>query len=157
MNYKEENKVYPKNALYFINFDIYDFYDLSFEDPEVECVNAIKVWPDIEEFNIVETDIGISNEGTILTGCKISVLIKFSEKITYSAKFKEKPVHIIYNEYYKSKSIVIPKEINGIDIEALVRARRVNITPYIEYSYVKKVTNKKIYKSMSVLIDLKVC
>lgn len=157
MNYKETSKVYPKNAMYFINFDIYGFYNLLREDPDVECVNAIKVWPDIEEFNVIDTDIGISNEGTILTGCKISVLIKFSEKITYSAKHKDKPVHIIYNEYYKSKSIVIPKEINGIDIESLIRARRVNITPYIEHSYVKRINNRKIYKSMSVLIDLKVC
>ncbi|MGL4740665.1 MAG: hypothetical protein ACRC41_07650 [Sarcina sp.] len=157
MNYKEISNVYPKNAAYFIEFDTYGFYHLSDDDPDIECVNAIKIWTDIEEFNVVETHIGISNEGAILTGCKIAVLLKFGEKITYSAKYKEKPVHIIYNEYYKSKSIVIPKEINGIEIESLIRARRISIIPYIEHSYAKRVSNRKIYKSMSILIDLKVC
>ena len=156
-NIINEQRVYPKNPVYFKEIEFSNFLELNENYKYIESVNSIKIWAEVESAEVVKTEKGISNEGQKLTGTEISVVLKISEKITYSGKFKNEPVQVVYNEMYKSLFIPVPEELKKLDIKALLRANRVVIAPYVETVYARKFDDRKIYKAASIFVEARIC
>ena len=156
-NIINEERIYPKNPLYFKEVEFSSFLELNENYMDIESINSIKIWAEVESAEVVKTEQGISNEGQKLTGTEISIVLKISEKITYSGKSKNEPVHVIYNEMYKSLFIPVPEELKKLDIKALLRANRVVIAPYIETVYARKFNDRKIYKAASIFVEARIC
>lgn len=156
-NVVNEERIYPENPIYFKEIEFSSFLELDEKSTEIENVNSIKIWPEVEIIEVVKTEQGISNEGQKLTGTKLAITLKISEKVTYSCKCENEPIHIIYNEMYKSFFIVVPEELKKLDIKALVRANRVVVVPYVEIVYARKFDERKIYKSASIFVEARIC
>ena len=149
--------LYPENPEFFKEEEVSGFLNIGDLDPDIEAINSIKLWPEVQDVKIVETEVGISNEGQVLTGVKLVVVVKINEKITYSARNKEIPIHILYNEFYKNFCIVVKPRLKDLDVSALMRAGRIHITPYIEGAYARKFNDRRIYKSTVIFVEARIC
>ena len=149
--------IYPENPLYFKELEFAEYLEVGCHEPDIDVVNSIKIWPEVEDIQVVKTEVGISNEGQKLTGTKLVVIVKISEKITYSGKNKNEPVHIIYNETYKSFFIVVPESLKKLDIKALIRANRIFVAPYVQTVYARKFNCRQIYKAASIFVEARIC
>ncbi|WP_297519993.1 hypothetical protein [uncultured Clostridium sp.] len=156
-NIISNENIYPENPIYFKELEFAEFLELENTDPDIDSVNSIKIWPEVEDIQVIKTEIGISNEGQKLTGTKLIIIVKINEKITYSGVSTDEPVHIIYNEVYKSLFIIVPENLKKLDIKALIRANRVFIAPYVQTVYARKFSCRKIYKATSIFIEARIC
>ncbi|MGL5066341.1 MAG: hypothetical protein ACRC6T_00740 [Sarcina sp.] len=149
--------IYPENPIYFKELEFDEYLTIGPYQSDIETVNSIKIWPEVEDVQVVKTEVGISNEGQKLTGAKLIATLKISEKITYVGKNKNEPVHIIYNETYKSFFIIVPESLKNLDIEALIRANRIFIAPYVQTVYARKFNNRQVYKAASIFVEARIC
>ncbi|MGL4453286.1 MAG: hypothetical protein ACRCTZ_19160 [Sarcina sp.] len=156
-NIINEVKMYPENPIYFKEVEFSSFLELEEKEMEIERINSIKIWPEIENIEVIKTEQCVSNEGQKFTGTKLLITLKVSEKITYSGKTQSEPIHVIYNEIYKSLFIAVPEELKKLDIKALIQASRVVTTPYVENVYARKFNKRKIYKSACIFMEVKIC
>lgn len=125
--------------------------------PEIERILDILVSPDVVNYRLVNTQVGESNEGQLLTGYKLVVELKLKEKITYVANEPTQSVHAQHFEFMKSIFVVLPSEVNGKDTCDLVRAGRLQITPYIEAIKYRKLDCRSIHNCVMIFLDVKIC
>ncbi|AOR23340.1 hypothetical protein [Clostridium taeniosporum] len=147
----------PTTAKYFKEEIFSEILTIPEQKPDMERILKVLVSPEIVDINLVETEVGYSNEGQNLTGYKLVVELNIKEKITYVANEKTQSVHAAHFENMKSIFVVIPKEINGQDVCELVRANRISVTPYIEAAKATMLDCRRIHKCVMLFVDVKFC
>lgn len=123
--------------------------------PDMEQVLDISVWPEVQDIHLIETKVGMSNEGQCLTGLKLVVDIKFKEKVSYVACEPTQSVHADQFECLKSIYVIVPETINDISIHDLIRSGRLQVTPYIEAIKFRMLDSRNIHKCIMVFIDVR--
>lgn len=149
--------IIPKEALYFKEEEICEILEIPCQKPDIENILSVIVSPEIENLRIVETEVGRSNEGQVLTGSKLVLEIKLREKITYVADEATQSVHSAYYENLKSFFVIIPNEIDGENVCELLRANRISVNPYIEAVHARMLDCRTIFKCVLLFIDVKFC
>lgn len=147
----------PKDVKYFKEEEISEILTIPCQKPDVENVLSVLVSPEVEDIKVIDTEVGISNEGQVLTGSKLIVELRIKEKITYVADEETQSVHAAHYENLKSFFVVIPNEIDGEYACDLLRSNRISVTPYVEAVHSKMLDKRTIFKCVLLFIDVKFC
>ena len=149
--------VLPKDVMYFKEEEITEVLSIPCQKPDVENILSVIVSAEIEDLRVIETEIGTSNEGQVLTGSKLVVEVRMKEKITYVADECTQSVHAAHYENLKSFFVIIPNEINGQYACDLLRANRISVNPYVEAVHTRILDSRNIFKCVLLFIDVKFC
>ncbi|MCY6483172.1 hypothetical protein OW763_02230 [Clostridium aestuarii] len=123
--------------------------------PDIEQILSIIVDPQIIHFKIINTMEGQSCEGQKLTGKKVVMELLIKQKILYVSNLPEQSLHIVENDFYQSAYLVIPCKIEGMDVEILHEHKRLDPSITIENISTRKLNNRCIFKSITLLVQLK--
>ncbi|MDK2802375.1 MAG: DUF3794 domain-containing protein [Oscillospiraceae bacterium] len=160
MNFKNQSSYstkLPKTSSYFKEETVSETLTIPSQKPDMERILDIMVWAEIENYKLIETEIGKSYEGQNLTGYKLIVEVSLKEKVTYVADRPEQSVHAAHFETLKSMFIILPKEINGKNICNLVDSKAISVTPYIEAVHAKMINARTLHKCVLLLVDADYC
>ncbi|MGL6104792.1 hypothetical protein [Romboutsia sp.] len=155
MNYTVQNML-PQVSKYFKEVSLCEILEIDPQKPDIENILDVLVWPEIENISVVETIKGTSYEGQKLSGIKLVVNVKLKEKVIYTADNKIQSVHAAHFEELKSVFIIVPEFINGRNIHELVKFNQINIMPYIESVYKRKLNSRSIHKCVLLILDAKI-
>lgn len=149
--------ILPTNAEYFKEEELAEILTIPSKKPDIENILSVIVSPEIENLRIVNTEIGTSNEGQVLTGSKLVVEVRLKEKVTYVADEPSQSVHAAHYENIKSFFVIIPNEINEYNVCELLRSNRISVNAYIEAVHTRKLDSRNIFKCVLLFIDVKFC
>lgn len=145
---------FPKNPKYFAQENISHMIVLPEGKPPIGSILSIIMDAEIISQRLVQTNVGVSNEGVINPGYKLIVEIKFKQKIRYSTKNCEEYVNMFHleSEIY-SFSIALPCEIDGVNTCELERRNKIQVIPYIEDVYTELINPCNILQSITFFLD----
>lgn len=145
---------FPNNPKYFTQENVSQILVLPQGKPPIGSILSVSIGAEIISQRLVQTHIGVSNEGVISPGYKLIVEIKFKEKIRYSTKGCAEYVNVfnLESETY-SFSIALPCEICGVDTCELERRNKIQVIPYIEDVYTKLTSPCSILQSITFFLD----
>ncbi len=149
--------IIPEKVKYFKEEAISERLVIPSQKPDIERILNVLVSAEVEDVNLVDTEVGMSNEGQNLTGYKLVVELKLKEKVIYVADEDCQSVHSAHYESMKSIFVILPKEYNGEDVCDLVRANRIQVNPYIEATKACMLDERTIHKCVLLLVDVKFC
>lgn len=147
----------PETAEYFKEEEVCEVLTIPPEKPNIERILDVLVSPEIENIKLIQTEIGLSQEGQRLSGAKLVVEVRLKEKITYVADEPTQTVHAAHYETLKSMFIIVPQKINDVEVCKLIRTGKLNVVPYVEYVGARKLDCRRIHKCVLVFLDLKTC
>lgn len=147
-------KCFPKNPRYFAQENVSHMLVLPYGKPPIGSIISIIIDSEIISQRLVQTHVGVSNEGVISPGYKLIVEIKFKEKIRYSTIDCKEYVNILHleSEIY-SFSVALPCEINGVNTCELERRGKIEVIPYIEDIYTELINPCNILQSITFFLD----
>lgn len=150
------NKELPRKVKYFSEFLVSGNLFIPQDNPDIDNVISLNVYPRIISSKLVETEIGISNDGQSLSGYKLMVEVEIKEKLKYASKNSDQSIHgISFERIIKSVFIVVPGTVNGYRVCDLVRKKQIIVRPYIEDVYVTIKDNRSIFQNIIILVDVK--
>lgn len=152
-----KNKVAVTDIKYFKEEEMSEVLKIPCQKPDMENILSVLVSTEVENIRLVDTEIGKSNEGQVLTGKKLVVELRIKEKVTYVADEITQSVHAAHYEHLKSFFVIVPNEIKGNDVCDLVRSNRVTVTPFVEAVQVRMLDARTICKCLLIFIDVKFC
>lgn len=150
------NKI-PESLAYFKEELLSETIEIDYIKPDIENVLDLLITPEIVSYKIVNTQVGISNEGQSLTGYKLVVEVKIHGKITYIANDCTQSVHGQSFDTMKSIFVVIPSSVGEVDSCDIVRAGRLQVTPYLELAKYRKLDCRKISTCIMLLVNVTMC
>lgn len=112
--------------------------------PDIEQIIRVMAEASITSTKIIETPIGKSIEGQILTGRKIIIEGMLNQKIEYVADEPTQSVHAAHFKIPFSTFIVLPE---NFDVGTVV-----TIVPYIEDIFAKQLDKRNIFKNVTFLL-----
>ena len=112
--------------------------------PDIEQIIRVMVEAKITSTKIIETPIGKSLEGQILTGRKIIIEGILNQKIEYVADEPTQAVHAAHFKVPFSTFIVLPEDFED--------GTFVTIIPYIEDIFGEEMDERNIFKNVTFLL-----
>jgi len=148
-------KELPEHPVYFTEISILETLKIPSQKPDIEQVLSIIVEPEIISMRIADTICAKSYEGQLLSGKKLIMELKLKEKVVYVADETTQPAHAAhYEDVLRSVFVIVPKAIDNIPIERLLKSNKIIVYPYIEDIYVEQKDNRTIFKNITMLIDV---
>lgn len=145
----------PENPIYFKELIVDDILFIPSQKPEIEGLISITSDIEIISSKIICTDNKKSLEGQNLSGCKLIIEYKVKDLLVYTANRMTQPVHSAhYESNLKSTFVVVPCEINNIDIQTLLEDCKLKIIPYIEDICALKKGDKLVSRCLTLFIDV---
>ena len=105
--------ILPKKAIYFKEELLDDVLVVPSQKPDMERILDIVAWAEVEDYKLIETEVGYSHEGQRLTGKKLVTEIKIKEKLTYVADVPEQSGHAAHYEKLKSIFVILPEMVGA--------------------------------------------
>ena len=149
--------ILPEKAKYFKEEILCDTLAIPVQKPDMERILDLVAWAEVEDFKLIETEVGLSHEGQRLTGKKLVTEIRIKEKLTYVADEPTQSGHAAHYEKLKSIFVILPEMIDGKDVCALVRANRIQITPYIEDVCYRQLNERELHRCLMLFVDVQIC
>lgn len=146
----------PATAQYFKEEVIQEILNIPAEKPDIERIQKILVWPEIDDMKIIPTEKGISNEGQVLSGLKLLVKLHLKQKVLYVADRCTQSVHAAHFDNIKNLFIIIPETIDGESTCALFAKGNLRVVPYIETVQFRMLDERCIHKCVVVLVNMEV-
>lgn len=145
---------FPKNPKYFAQESIAHMLVLPPDKPPIKSIISIVAESEIVSQRLVESYIGVSNEGNISPGYKLIVDIKFNQRVRYEPLDCDVPLQMLHleSEIY-SFSIALPCEINGVNVCELDRRKKIKVIPYIEDIYTELINSCNVLQSITFFIN----
>ena len=147
----------PKKSMFFKEEILSDVICIPSQKPDMERILDLVAWLEVEEYNLIDTELGYSHEGQILTGKKLIIEIKIKEKLTYVANEPTQAAHAAHYEKIKSAFVILPEKYNGKYICDLVRAGRLIITPFVEDVCYRQINSRELHRSLMIFVDVSLC
>lgn len=151
-----QQNILPKESKYFKEELVSEILIIPPQKPEMERILDIMVWPEVVNIKLVDTPVGMSNEGQYLSGHKLVIEINLKEKVTYVACEPTQSVHAAHFETMKSVFVILPSKIDEKNICDLIRADRIQVTPYIEAIKFRMLDTRTIHKCVMLFTDVKI-
>lgn len=149
------NQKLPETSRYFKEEVINEILEIPCQKPDMERVLKTLVSATVESTKLIRTEKGLSNEGQNLTGYKLVVKVRISEKITYVADYTTQPMHAAHYENIKNFFVILPEQIDGEDVCTLLKHKKLSITPYVECVEARMLDERHIHKCVMMLVDVK--
>ncbi len=146
----------PKEVENFKEELICEILPIPKQKPDIKNVIDVMVWPEITKYKLIKTQKGYSNEGKKLDGHKLVVEVKLKEKLTYVADECTNAIHGVHYNTIKSVELVLPEEIDGEKVCELVKLNKLNIIPYLEEVFVRKLDCRNAHKCVMLLLNVEV-
>lgn len=147
---------YPIDPKYFKEESVMEILKLTDNMVNMERIINIMVDPSITSVQLIETEEGTSSEGQNLTGYKLLVEVKLSEKVLYVGDLPSQPVQGAHFEVNRTVFIVPPASIDGVSICDLMAGGRLEITPYVEKVYARLLDCRTIQKCICLFVNMSV-
>ena len=141
----------------FSQVSIPEIVEIPEQKPDMEQLVSILETVDILSTKIVDTGIGTSEEGQILTGKKLIVEVLLKQKITYVADEPTQSVHAAHFEKPASVFVVVPEDIGGVPIEELFMQDKIVIKPYVEDICGIMLDNRRVFKCTALFLNVQQC
>lgn len=149
------NKNMPVKVKYFSELSISGNLLITKENPSIDNIISFVVYPRIKTTKLIESELGVSNDGQSLSGYKLIVEVEITEKLKYVSRNADRSIHgITFDRITKSCFIVVPGIINGHRVCDLVRKKQLVARPYIEDAYVAIRDSRSIFQNIIILIDV---
>ncbi len=143
----------PKDSKIFKQEIINEVQTLNEQIPPMERLLNTVISVDVDDIELIETEVGISNEGQKLTGTKLLVKLRLQEKTTYVGDHKTQPVHAEYFESRRNFFVILPETIDGLDV--CEYKDRLVVTPYIEDVETRMLDCRHLQKCIMLFIDVR--
>ncbi|GAB6137923.1 DUF3794 domain-containing protein [Halanaerobaculum tunisiense] len=123
------------------------------QKPDIEQIMKVIIEGTVTNLRLVRTPIGVSLDGTVLTGWKVVVEGQLNQKIVYVAETEEgdQPVHSAEFSTPFSTFIIAPVDAVGALTPNDVDQIDVNICT--EDVFVQQVTPREIFKNVTILLQ----
>lgn len=123
------------------------------QKPDIEQVIQILVEAKITNLRLIETPVGVSEEGQILTGEKLVIEGKIHQKVIYVADVSDgsQPVHSAEFDVPFSTFVVVPKCYIG-----LIKPGKediINVQACIESVFIEQINSREVIKSSMLFIN----
>lgn len=149
------SKELPEAPKYFTEISVPEVVKIPAQKPDIEQLLEVIVEAEILSMRLVDTPCLKSFEGQMLSGKKLVLELKLKQKLVYVADQASQPVHAAhYEEVLRSAFVIVPKYIDGKEIELLLKAGKIRITPYIEDIYAEQKDKRTVFKNITLLIDV---
>jgi hypothetical protein len=135
----------PKYPLAFKEFTTEEEFEIPEAKPDIEQIVKVSARVNIIDTSVIKTPISMSLEGQKLSGWKLVVEGEILQKIEYVADEPTQKVHAVHNNKPFSSFIVLSPSYKAED--------SVNVVPYIEDIFLMQRGKRKIYKSLTILLD----
>ena len=159
MNFKNElislYNQFPTDVNLFKEESICSKINISDNNPDIEDICDVLIFPKIINTKLIKTSSGISNEGQKLTGNKLFVELSISLNIRYISNQVVKNICCENYEIKKNTYISLPEIIDEKNIMDIFKLSRVNVTPFVEHYYTRLLDNRSFTISMLLLLDVK--
>lgn len=149
--------ILPETSKYFKEEILDDILEVPKQKPDMERILDIMAWAEVEDYKLIETEVGYSHEGQRLTGKKLITEIRIKEKLTYVANVPEQSGHAAHYERLKSIFVILPEMIGDRYTCDLIRANRIQITPYVEDLCYRQLNEREIHRCLMLFVDVKIC
>ena len=148
----------PEHPQYFTQFSIPETLTIPEQKPDMEQLVSVTVKPEIVAFHLIDTPCIKSYEGQLLSGKKLIIELNLKEIITYVADKPNQSTHAAhYDKTLKSVFVIVPKEVNGIPVENLLKQKKLVVTPYIEDIFAMQRDERTVFKNITILVDVTFC
>lgn len=147
----------PKNPVFFTEITIPETLEIPCEKPDMEELMSVMADTEVISTRIINTPIAVSCEGQVLLGHKLIIELKLRQKVKYIAANQEQSIHAVHFEKLVSSIfVVLPPGVGDACMEDLFKEHKLKITPYIEDIHAKKLDKRRIFKNITLLIDVTV-
>lgn len=145
----------PETSLYFKEEGICERLVIPHQNPGMLRLLSVTVWPEIDSYNIIETEVGRSYEGQNLTGTQLCVDVKLNQKLSYVADNCQQSVHAAYFTTIETVLVVLPGQLDDLSICDLLNSKSLTITAYIEAVDARMLDCDTVQNCMLMLVDVK--
>lgn len=149
--------ILPETSKYFKEEILDDILEVPKQKPDMERILDIMAWAEVEDYKLIETEVGYSHEGQRLTGKKLITEIRIKEKLTYVANVPEQSGHAAHYERLKSIFVILPEMVGDRYTCDLIRANRIQIIPYVEDLCYRQLNEREIHRCLMLFVDVKIC
>lgn len=147
----------PKNPIFFTQLAIPETVEIPYGKPDIEDLMSVMVDAEVISARLINTPTAVSCEGQVLLGHKLVIELKLRQKVKYIANEPAQSIHAAYFEMViNSAFVVLPPGIGTTCMEELFKQNKLVVIPYIEDIYAVKLDRRRIFKNISLLIDVKV-
>ena len=153
-NYSPNMKL-PETVTNFKEEILNEILEIPCQKPDMERLLQTLVSTNVEEIKLIKTEKGLSNEGQNLTGHKLIVKLKISEKIMYVADYPTQPIHAAHYDDIKNFFVILPEEIDGVCVTDLIKTKKLIVTAYVECVEARMLDERHIQKCVMLLIDVR--
>ncbi|MGL4910910.1 MAG: hypothetical protein ACRC3Y_00630, partial [Romboutsia sp.] len=102
---------------------------------------------------LLNTQVRTSNEGKKLSGKKLLVELNISYNIKYTSNSLEKYLYVLKSNITKIMYIVVPKEIDEVNIEDFIRRKKIQVQSFVEDLYAERRTENSVYIRTLLLLN----
>ena len=149
--------ILPATAEFFKEELLDDVIVVPSQKPDMERILDMVAWAEVEDYKLIETEVGYSHEGQRITGKKLVTEIRIKEKLTYVADVPEQSGHAAHYEKLKSIFVILPEMVGDRYTCDLIRANRIQITPYVEDICYRQLNEREIHRCLMLFVDVKLC
>ncbi|MGG5461529.1 DUF3794 domain-containing protein [Clostridium sp. B9] len=122
--------------------------------PDMEGLISISTSVEVICSRIINTEQKTSIEGQNLSGCKLILELQTKDLLVYTADRITQPVHSAHFDGMNSAFVIVPCEINGVDIQTLIEQCKLNATVYVEDICARMVDNRTAKRCAVIFIDI---
>lgn len=144
----------PTAPVYFKEIILEDDLIIPDVKPDIEGLVSINTSVEVVSSRLVKTEQKTSVEGQKLSGCKLIVELKIKDLLVYTADRITQPVHSAHFCGMNSAFVIVPCEINGIDVHTLMEQCKLNATVYIEDICGRMINNRMAKRCAVIFIDI---
>lgn len=148
------NKEIPYTVNYFKEEALSKILEIPKDKPGIKRILSFEVFPKVCGYKVIETEVGMSNEGQNLSGIKLLVKLKIKSRLTYVADTCSQPIYSACYEEAKTMFVVLPEEINGKDICSLIKSGQISIVPYVECVETRVLKNRLFQKCVLIFLNV---
>lgn len=150
----------PSHPQYFTSTLLTDCLYLDEDRPSVGFLLSAATEAEVVSVRVVKTPAASSGEGQKLSGARLSVELKITQRIRYATDEPGEGIHIAD---FKQPSVILPVTVPqntsvgphpaAISVEELLAQKRLKVTPYIEDVHIGIKDRRTLQSSLSLLVD----
>ncbi|MGL5694382.1 MAG: hypothetical protein ACRCXA_09905, partial [Peptostreptococcaceae bacterium] len=153
INYIGINEDLPTNIKYFKEELIDNVFFKSEDANPIEKIISSSIDLRVKSIKLLNTSVRTSNEGKKLSGKKLLVELNIQYSIKYTSNSLEKYLYVLKNNITKIMYIVVPKEIDEVNIEDFIRRKKIQVQSFVEDLYVQRRNENSVYIRTLLLLN----
>lgn len=127
---------------------------LPSKKPDIDRIIRSVIYPEVEDYKLIQTDAGFSYEGQRLTKNMLVVTVKLNIKIIFTTNSSDESIFSSDFVSYKAQNVVLPDQDDGIDIKQKIKLNQMQVMSYIGAQYEIKIDDRTIEQSGLLLVDV---